>query len=183
MADSGFSNVISILTGADAFSLMFPFILAWMLYYAAIEKAGVFEDTSLDNAPPLMAMILAFFTARFLVTTSYYQTFFTQFFGKIVIGLASILGFFTLLSFSGIDISNNDTASSVIKATAGLMAAAAFIWAGGFGVITGEGQLTGIVANIVNGVLGSGFIWLLVVGGAMSAIMFTGGNDGGSGGD
>lgn len=182
MADpSGFSNVISILTGADAFSLMFPFILAWMLYYAAIDKAGVFDDTNLNNAPPLMAMILAFFTARFLVTTTYYQTFFTDFFGKIVIGLASILGFFTLLSFSGIDVSGNDTANTVIKAIAGLMAAAAFIWAGGFGVITGEGQLTGIAANVVNGVLGSGLIWLLVIGAAMGAIMFTGEN--GNGGD
>jgi hypothetical protein len=171
---SGFSNLLSILTGADAFSLMFPFILAWLLYYAAIEKSKVFEDTSLDNAPPLMAMILAFFTARFLVTTTYYQTFFTDFFGKIVIGLASILGFFTLLTFSGIDVGKDNTASTVIKATAGLMAAAAFIWAGGFGVITGEGQLTGMAANVVNGLLGSGLIWLLVIGVAMGAIMFTG---------
>lgn len=175
---SGFSNILSLLTGVDAFSLLFPFLLAWMLYYAMIEKSEIFDDTSLNNAPPIMAMLLAFFTARFLVMQPFYQTFFSQFFGRVVIGLASILGLFTLLGMSGISINGDNSINDIVKWIAAAMAGAAFIWAGGFGpAIFGPEALTGPLGSVVgifNYILTSGAIWFLVIGAAMLYIMETG---------
>ncbi|QGA80819.1 hypothetical protein [Candidatus Nanohalobium constans] len=177
---SGFSNIISLLTGADAFSLLFPFILAWMLFLAAIEKAEIFKGSdSLNNAPPVMAMILAFFTARFLVAQPAYQDFFQVFFGKIVIGLASILGLLTLGAFTGFDYSDKDIFKKPLFGIAVLMAVAAFIWAGGFGPIASQTNVGSTLAAIASYTLESGAIWLLVIGGAIWAVMKPGGSSGG----
>jgi len=169
---SAFSNLISLLTGVDAFTLLFPFLLAWMLYYAMIDKSSIFDDTELSNAPPIVAMILAFFTARFLVMQPFYQTFFSDFFGKIVIGLASILGLFTLLGMSGMEVSGNDDLNDYVKFIAAAMAGAAFIWAGGFGpAIFGTGDVAEVITGIINYTVSSGLIWLLVIGGAVAVVM------------
>jgi len=183
---SAFSNLISLLTGVDAFTLLFPFLLAWMLYYAMIDKSSIFDDTELSNAPPIVAMILAFFTARFLVMQPFYQTFFSDFFGKIVIGLASILGLFTLLGMSGMEVSGNDDLNDYVKFIAAAMAGAAFIWAGGFGpAIFGTGDVAEVITGIINYTVSSGLIWLLVIGGAVAIVMVPeagGGGDGDAGG-
>lgn len=169
---SAFSNLISLLTQVDAFTLLFPFLLAWMLYYAMIDKSNIFNDTELSNAPPIVAMILAFFTARFLVMQPFYQTFFSDFFGKIVIGLASILGLFTLLGMSGMEVSGNDELNNYVKWIAAAMAGAAFIWAGGFGpAIFGTGDVAEVITGIINFTVSSGLIWLLVIGGAVAVVM------------
>ncbi|MFB6100359.1 MAG: hypothetical protein ABEK16_03725 [Candidatus Nanohalobium sp.] len=185
---SGFSSLISFLTGADAFSLLFPFILSWMLYLAAIEKASIFDDVdSLNNAAPVMAMILAFFTARFLVMQPFYQSFFSVFFGKIVIGLASILGLLTLASFTGFDWGqgqDNNPFRKYVFYIAVLMAGAAFVWAGGFGpAMFGFEDASGFIAGIISATFETGFIWLLVIAGAMLAVMYPSGNDNATGGD
>ena len=183
---SGFSNIISLLTGADAFSLLFPFLLAWMLYYAAIEKVDLFKDDSgLENAPPVMAMILAFFTARFLVMRPFYQTFFSDFFGKVVIGLASLLGLYTLAAFAGFNVNDygDDDDNPYILYVAVLMAGAAFVWAGGFGpAMFGFEDVGGALGAILSATFETGFIWLLVIAGTMLAVMRTG-NDNATGGD
>ncbi len=180
---SGFANFIQFLTGADAFSLLFPFLLSWMLFLAAIEKANVFNNVeSFDNAAPVMAMILAFFTARFLVMQPFYQSFFSIFFGKIVIGLVSILGLLTLASFTGFQWQSEDGNSDYreyIFYIAILMAGAAFVWAGGFGpALFGEGEIAGWIGVVASGLLESGFIWLLVIGGAMLWVMSSGNDNG-----
>lgn len=178
---SGFSNILQLLTGADAFTLLFPFILSWMLYYAAIDRTSIFEETSLSNAPPVMAMVLAFFTAQFLVNNPFYQTFFTGFFGKVVIGLTSLLGLYALMSFAGFDINSEDTTNDAVKVLAGLMAGAAFIWAGGFGpALLGEGEIGGIFGSIVSGIFETGFIWFIVIAAAMLWVMYPSGNDNGA---
>lgn len=135
-----------------------------------------------------MAMLLAFFTARFLVVQEFYQTFFSQFFGRVVIGLASILGLFTLLGMAGMDINGNDDINDYLKWVAVAMAGAAFIWAGGFGpAIFGPEALTGPLGSVVgifNYILTSGAIWFLVIGAAMLYIMGAGtDSDDGNGGD
>lgn len=186
---SGFSSLLSMLTGVDAFSLMFPFFLAWMLYYAMIEKAKIFEETELENAAPVMALILAFFTARFLVIQDFYQDFFAIFFGKVVIGLASILGLFTLLGFAGIDVTDDETVNGAVKWIAAAMAGAAFIWAGGFGrqIFTpgeiGNG-IIGAAVGFLSFLITSGAIWWILIGGGMIWLMYQGRNndDGGGGG-
>lgn len=177
---SGFSNIISLLTSADAFSLLFPFLLAWMLYYAAIEKVDLFKQGSgLENAPPVMAMILAFFTARFLVMRPFYQTFFSDFFGKVVIGLASLLGLYTLAAFAGFNLNDNSNHKKYILGLAAMMAGAAFIWAGGFGpAMFGFEDASGAIGTIISATFETGLIWLLVIAGAMLAVMMPGNSNG-----
>jgi hypothetical protein len=179
---SGFSNVLSLLTGVDAFSLLFPFLLAWMLYYAMIEKSEIFDETSLESAPPIMALLLAFFTARFLVIQPFYQTFFSQFFGRVVIGLASILGLFALLGMSGISISDRDDVNSAVKYIAAAMAGAAFIWAGGFGpAIFGPEALTGPLGQVVGFLFSGPVLMTIAVAAAMIYIVYAGDRNGGGG--
>lgn len=149
-----------------------------MLYYAAIEKIDLFkEDSGLENAPPVMAMILAFFTARFLVMRPFYQTFFSDFFGKVVIGLASLLGLYTLAAFAGFNISDysDDNENPYILYLAVMMAGAAFIWAGGFGpAMFGFEDASGAIGAIISATFETGLIWLLVIAGAMLAVMMPG---------
>jgi len=187
---SGFSNVISILAGADAFTLLLPFLLSWMLYLAMIERAGIFDNSSsLENASPVVALILAFFTARFLVAQPFYQTFFSDFFGRVVIGLASLLGLYTLLAFSGWDLNSKDSdVDGYVKYVGAMMAGAAFIWAGGFGPqIFGASEAGGALGSIIGAISGffntlvqTGAIWAIPVLVAMWFIYDSGGNGGSS---
>jgi hypothetical protein len=182
---SGIARLFQLGTEVDAFSLLFPFLLSWMLFYAAISKSDVLDDSPLEeNGPPVMAMILAFFVANFLTGQPFYQNFFSAFFGKVVIGLVSILGLLTLAAFTGFDFRNSDDngPSTFMKGVFGIavmMAGAAFIWAGGFGpMLVGQGEIAGWIDLIASGLFESGFIWLLVIGGAMWWVMSGTGNDG-----
>jgi hypothetical protein len=179
---SGFQSFLTFLTGVDAFSLLFPFILAWLLYYAAIEKTGIFNEGSLNNFAPVVSLLLAFFTARFLVTVPFYQSFFADFFGKVVIGLASLLGLYTLLSFSGWDFGGGDDIDDYIKWIGAAMAGAAFIWAGGFGpAIFGAEEIGGgagaVISTISSLLFESGFFWLLIIGAPLAYLMIQDGDD------
>lgn len=180
---SAFSNFLSLLAGVDAFTLMFPFVLAWLLYYAAIEKVGFFDEIGgLDNAAPIVSLILAFFTARFLVVQPFYQSFFSVFFGKIVIGLGSLLGLYTLLSFTGFEINGDDTANKVVKWIAAAMAGAAFIWAGGFGpaIFSPQeigGGLGAAISALYSLVFETGAFWLIIIVVALGWLMMEGNNN------
>lgn len=180
---SGFETFLSFLTGVDAFSLLFPFILAWLLYYVALEQINTFDDSSLDNFIPVMSLILAFFTARFLVANPFYQSFFADFFGKLVIGLGSLLGLYTIMSFTGFDVNGNDTANNIVKWIAASMAGAAFIWAGGFGpAIFGADEIGGGIGTGISAfsslLFESGLIWLIVIGLPLGYIMINDRNGG-----
>jgi hypothetical protein len=177
---SGFANLIQFLTGADAFTLVFPFLISWMLYYAALDRVALFKDTDLDNAPPVIGIILAFFTARFLVMQPFYQNFFSIFFGKIVIALVTLLGAYSLLAFTGHNITDDD--EDLVKYFAVASVGAAFLWAGGFGPWMTQGGSSGIVevaSQVVAWSLETGAIWLVVIGATMAAVMTMGNEDGG----
>jgi hypothetical protein len=174
---SGFSSFLSFLVEVDAFTLLFPFVLAWMLFYVAIERTGLFDESNLNRFVPVISLVMAFFTARFLVEVSFYQSFFSFFFGKIVIGLTAILGLFTLLQFAGVNVGNNDQLNTGIKWLAALMAGAAFIWAGGFGPsLFGPEETQSGLMKFLSGfselLLGNGVIWLIIIAAPLAYLMF-----------
>ena len=156
------------MAGADTFTLLLPFLLSWMVYYIALEKADfIFDEDSLGNLPPVIALVMAFFTARFIVLNPFYQTFFIDFFGKISVGIVGVLGLFTLLAFTGYHKRVIQAPGMVLTLIA--MAGAAFIAAGGFGPpwITNSAAIGYLVAAF-NWSLETGAIWLLVIGGVMA---------------
>jgi len=164
---SGFSEFLQFMAGADAFTLLLPFLLSWIVYYLALDKAEfLFGDSDLENMPPVLALIMAFFTARFIVLNPYYQQFFITYFGKITIGVIGILGLFTMLAFVGYEKTVINRGAFVVFV---LMAVgAAFLSAGGFGppIIEGIGlsQAAAVGMSLVNWSLETGAIWAVVIG-------------------
>ncbi|MFB6158284.1 MAG: hypothetical protein ABEJ95_01340 [Candidatus Nanohalobium sp.] len=167
MADvSGFSEFIGFMAGADAFSLLLPFLLSWMVFYIALEKADFVFPDDLENMAPLMALIMAFFTARFIVMNPFYQTFFIDFFGKITIGVIGILGLLTMLAFVGYEQSVINKGAFVVFIL--MSVGAAFVYAGGFGPpIVQEFGVFSMINNGMVWLLETGAIWAVVVGGAI----------------
>ena len=160
---SGFSQFIEFMAGADAFTLLLPFLLSWMVFYFALEQADFLFSGKMDNMPPLVALILAFFTARFIVLNPFYQTFFIDFFGKITIGIIGVLGLLTLLAFVGYEDKIINKAAFALFMI--MSAGAAFIYAGGLGppLIQGSGALTAL-QGLLTWSLESGAVWALVIG-------------------
>lgn len=130
---TGFSKFLETMAGADAFTLLLPFILSWTVFYIALQKADFLwgDDARLQRLPPILSLFLAFFTARFIVLNPWYQTFFIDFFGRVTIGIVGVLGMFALLAFSGY---TEEVISRPALATLLLLMAGASFWAaGGFG--------------------------------------------------
>ena len=171
---SGFESVISLMTQADAFTLLLPFLLSYLVYKFALDNVSIFDDTSFGNMSPVIALILAFFTARFIVLNPFYQSFFVDFFGRLIIGIIGILGFGILLAFSGYDL--DGTNLPIMGVIIASIVGAAFLTAGGFGPAWVEASSAYAVARqAALWSLESGAIWLLVIGGVLA---FTaGGND------
>jgi hypothetical protein len=163
---SGFSQFLEFMAGAEFFTLLGPFLLAWMLYYIALEKADFLwgEDGSkLERLPPVISLFLAFFTARFLVMNPWYQTYFSDFFGLITIGLAGVLGLFSVLAFSGYTDEILKTPALVILLL--MIAGSAFVVSGGFGPpILNQMPFRQALSSGFNWMLRSGAIWLVGIG-------------------
>lgn len=162
---SGFENFLEVMAGADAFTLLLPFLLSWIVYYIALTKADFLFDgkEKLKRLPPVIALFLAFFTARFIVVNPWYQSFFSEFFGLITIGIVGLLGLYTVLSFS-------DYGDEVIRTPAMVLlllmiTGAAFVASGGFGepFLTSVPYAEAIQAGI-NWTVQSGAIWLVFIG-------------------
>jgi len=173
---SGFESVISLMTQADAFTLLLPFLLSYLVFKFALDNVSLFNDTDFGNMSPVIALILAFFTARFIVVNPFYQSFFVDFFGKLIIGIVGILGFGVLLAFSGYDLDGTNLPIMAVIMSA--IVGAAFLTAGGFGPAWVEASVAYAYARqAAVWTLESGAIWLLVIVGVLA---FTaGGDDGG----
>ncbi|PSH01349.1 MAG: hypothetical protein BRC26_03740 [Nanohaloarchaea archaeon QH_8_44_6] len=148
----------------DAFTGLLPFILTYVVLYAALKEVPVIEDN--DKFPPLIAIIGAFFVARFIVANPYYQDFFVTFFGKLVVGLIGFIGLLILLAFTGFEVGDSDIPLLMILMIA--IAGAAFTSAGGFGPpwnlsILSSAELSSLIGFTID----SGLIWIFIVGGAL----------------
>jgi hypothetical protein len=162
---SGFENLITLMTEADAFTLLLPFLLSFLVFKWALDNVDLFGD-NFGNFSPVIALILAFFTARFITLNPFYQTFFVDFFGKLVVGVVGIIGFGVLLAFSGYDLS--DSAKPVMVLVMISIVGAAFVAAGGFGPAWIEGSAVYAYAqSLALWSLESGAIWVAVIGGVL----------------
>ena len=164
MAVAGFNQLLETMAQIDAFTGLLPFILTYVVLYAALKEVPVIEDN--DKFPPLIAIIGAFFVARFIVANPYYQDFFVTFFGKLVVGLIGFIGLLILLAFTGFEVGDSDIPLLMILMIA--IAGAAFTSAGGFGPpwnlsILSSAELSSLIGFTID----SGLIWIFIVGGAL----------------
>jgi hypothetical protein len=175
VAVAGFNQLLETMAQMDFFTGVLPFVLTYVVLYAALEKVPVISDK--DNFPPLIAIIGAFFVARFIVVNPFYQDFFVVYFGKLVVGLMGFIGLLILLAFTGYEM--EDAKLPVLMLLMVTIAGAAFTSAGGFGPPWNLSMLSSAnIASITGFVLESGLIWIVLVVGALWWVSREG-NDGG----
>lgn len=164
MAVAGFNTLLEQMAAMDFFTGVLPFVLTYVVLYAGLDKVPVISEN--DNFPPLIAIIGAFFVARFIVVNPVYQSFFVEYFGQLIIGLMGFIGLLMLLAFTGYNLEGGGLKTPIVVMVMISIVGAAFTTAGGFGVqlssISGPG-----LAPVLAWLFDSGAVWILVVGGAL----------------
>lgn len=162
MAVAGFNTLLESMAAMDFFTGVLPFVLTYVVLYAALDNVPVISDK--DNFPPLIAIIGAFFVARFIVVNPFYQSFFVEYFGQLVIGLMGFIGLLILLAFTGYELA--DANVPLLMMLMITIAGAAFTSAGGLGFkLPGLGELG--ITQLLGWSMESGLIWIVVVTGAL----------------
>lgn len=163
MAVAGFNQLLETMAQMDFFTGVLPFVLTYVVLYAALKEVPVIGDDD-KNFPALIAIIGAFFVARFIVANPFYQDFFVVYFGKLVVGLIGFIGLLVLLAFTGYELGDSNIPLLMVLMVA--IAGAAFTSAGGFGPPLFElGSLN--LSSVVGYLLESGLVWILLVLGAL----------------
>lgn len=173
MAVAGFNQLLESMAAMDFFTGVLPFVLTYVVLYAALDEVPVINDN--DNFPPLIAVIGAFFVARFIVVNPLYQDFFLVYFGRIVVGLVGFIGLLILLAFSGYELADANVPLLMMLMIA--IAGSAFAAAGGLGVEVPA--LTGFqIMPLITYAMESGLAWIVIVGIALWWASSDGSDDG-----
>jgi len=168
VAVTGFNTLLQTMAEADFFTGILPFLLSYVLFYGALDKVPIFNDKEHQRFKPLVAIVFAFFVARFLVVNPAYQGFFVEYFGRVVIGLTGILGLMVLLGFVGWD--GKKIQSPLMAIIVLIMVLGAWTISGGAFAFLPESQLPviGISISQISSVLfENGIIYLIVIGVAL----------------
>lgn len=180
---TGFNELIRTFMAQDVFTGVLPFVLTYVILFLGVKRVPIFktEDGRGEQFAALVSVVGAFYVARFLITRTFYQEFFIKYFGQFAVGMVGLLGLMTILAFLGIDLDPESTPfnNPLLILVAISIAGAAFTSAGGFGPPILETAQIGALAPIINGMVESGLIWALVIGGVLWWTM----SDGGDGGD
>lgn len=173
MAVTGFNQLLQTMANADFFTGILPFLLTYLVTYLALQRVPLFQkdDELVENADrfvALISIIIAFFVANFLVQNPVYQSFFSEYLGRLAIGLVGILGFMVLIGLIGW---NMDKIRKPLMGTIIVVfAVAAFGLSGGLFAFLPQSQLPLLgmtIRETFNFVFESGLIWLLVIGAAL----------------
>ncbi len=158
----GFSTLLETMAQLDFFTLVLPFVLSYIVFFLALKQVNLFSE---DKHAALIAIISSFFTAQFIATNPFYQTFFIDYFGRITIGIVGIVGLMVLIGLFGWNQSNLRSPMGAFLIIA--IVASAFITAGGFGpsqVDVGDYEMINVGAVLID----SGLIWLLLIAGVLA---------------
>ena len=139
-----------------------------------LKQVHLFED---ERAPAIISIAAAFFMARFIVLNPAYQTFFVEYFGRLVIGMIGILGLFTLLAMGGWgeDIFQRKGLLALMLVIVG----ASFTVSGGAGAFMPETEFTGVTQQVSTLLLDTGLIWIIAVVALLGWTMKDSSDDGG----
>lgn len=166
MAVAGFNTFLEQMAAMDFFTGVLPLVLTYVVLYAGLKQVPVLNNSD-NNFPPVIALIGALFTARFIVVNPTYQSFFVDFWAKLVVGLMGFIGLLVLLAFTGYKMDENSALKTplTVMIMIGIIVSA-FVTAGGLGFRPELLQLANIMP-MVNWMLESGMIWILAVVGAL----------------
>ncbi|QKQ98882.1 hypothetical protein GKQ38_05165 [Candidatus Nanohaloarchaea archaeon] len=154
---TGFAALITTLEGVDFFTLLLPFLVTYVVLLFGVRQIGHLEDS---NVPPVVALAGAFFLAFFLANNPGYQSFFTQYWARIAIGMMGVLGLGAILGLAGWgNVLSDSKPLGMLVLIAGF---AVFARTGGLEAIIPLPDTT--VQQMVNTVLSSPLIWLVPLG-------------------
>jgi hypothetical protein len=149
----------------DFFTGVLPFVLTYVVLYAALDKVPVINEK--DNFPPLIAIIGAFFVARFIVVNPVSQSLFVEYFGRLVIGFTGFIGLLVLLAFTGYNLGESGGLKTpLVVMVMVAIVGSAFTTAGGLGFNPAM-LSTPQLGALFTWLLESGALWILIVGGAL----------------
>lgn len=158
---TGFASLLTALEGVDFFTLLLPFLVTYVVLLFGVRQIGHLDDS---NVPPVVALAGAFFLAFFLANNPAYQSFFTEYWARIAIGMMGVLGLGAILGLAGWSDVLSDS-----KPLAGLILLAGLIVfgrTGGLDAIVPLPDTT--VSEVLAQALNSPLIWLL----PLAAVMY-----------
>lgn len=154
---TGFASFLTALEGVDFFTLLLPFVVSYVVILFGVRQIGHLDDS---NVPPVVALAGAFFLAFFLANNPAYQSFFTEYWARIAIGMMGVLGLGAILGLAGWgDVLSESKPIAVLVLLAGLIV---FGRTGGLDAIVPLPDTT--VSSILSQALNSPLIWLLPLG-------------------
>lgn len=166
-----FNELLQNMAQMDVFTGVLPFVLTYIVFFMALKEVPVLSNGDNDKVPALVAVIVAFFVARFIVVNPFYQSFFLGFFGRLTIGLIGFVGLLVLLAFTGYDNAGNSQ-RWILSILMIVIVGAAFTTSGGFTEIYemtfGDTNPVEPTFDLVKFTLDSGLIWILLVIGALA---------------
>jgi hypothetical protein len=160
-----FAGIIQTWAEMDVFTVVLPFLLSLALFNFILQGLEIFDN---DNAlsgktPGIIALILSLFVAQFLVANPYYQSFFTDYFARIAIGIAGLLGLLVFLGYAGVKPSSIPLVTILVVAgTVG-----AFAMSRGFDAFLPTVQIPLLNASprgIFGALMDSGFLYIAIIG-------------------
>lgn len=167
---AGFNEVIMGATEIDFFSGVLPFLISYIIFFLAFNRMPLLNDMDDDKSrkiSALMSVILSLYVSYFLVTNPVYQTFFSQFFGRIVIGIIGLIGLMVLLATIGINLQKIRV--PYLIGILIIMAVSAFSLSGGARAFLPEAvdmDVTGFM-TVFEYLIETGLIWVIVVAAAL----------------
>lgn len=141
---AGFNEALRNAAQVDFFTGVTPFILAFVLFYLGLQRIPLVKDAN-KGVPFILSTFLAGLLSNFLIQNPVYQSFFTQFIGRVSLGLLGLIGLFSLLGFVGYQslIEDSETLQSIFAFLAVGLTIAAFVGAGGIGLYLPEVMIPG----------------------------------------
>lgn len=182
---SGFNQVLESMAQADFFTGILPFLISYIIFFTMLQRmpfwpedGGSSGNVDKNKFSAIISVALSLYVSYFMVNNPAYQSFFSEYFGIIIIGILGILGFMMLLAIAGVDLDNIRTPILALLVIVG--AISAFILSGGIlAFVPGDTvPAVGLDMSQISSILfDTGLIWVIVVGAAIYWVTKSEGSD------
>lgn len=143
---AGFNEALQNAAQVDLFTGIIPFLIIFVLSFLALKEApliGAGENGN-QSVPLILALLLAGLFSNFLLQNPVYQSFSTQFVGRLGLGLLALIGVYLFAGFTPYDPDFDDQAKLFVAILAALIALGAFAGAGGLGLYLPDVMVPGL---------------------------------------
>jgi hypothetical protein len=144
---AGFNEALRNAAQVDLFTGIIPFLILFVLSYLALNKAPLIGDGNNSLVPLILGLLVSGLFSNFLIQNPVYQSFSTQFVGRLGLGLLFLIGVYIFLGFAPIENPLGDDGGVFIAILATLIALASFAGAGGLGLYLPDIMPPGLQLN------------------------------------